>query len=172
MPNWCETKYVIKGSKEDVSNLNSIFQKLLSNETNKSSDFDKNWLGFVVRELNGDLNKINCRGWFEGVKLKGNTLKLTTYSAWTPCYALFYFIVQKFPTIQYYFITNETGCGLYATNDKEKKYFKYGKECEVWDEEMIENFIKLDMVLKEKVDNVVADNQIYLRVPVESLKND
>lgn len=172
MPNWCKTKYVIKGSKEDVSNLNSIFQKLLSNETNKSGDFDKNWLGFVVSELNGDFNKISCRGWFEGLKLNDDTLKLTTYSAWSPCYALFDFIVQKFPTIQYYFITKEPGCGLYATNDKEKKYFKYGKKCEVWDKEIIEDFIKLDMVLKEKVDNVVADNQIYLRVPVESLKND
>ena len=160
MPNWCETKYVIKGSKEDVSNLNSIFQKLITNETNKSGDFNKNWLGFVVNELNGDFKKINCRGWFENVRFNGHTLKLTTYSAWSPCYALFNLIVQKYPTLQYYFIAKESGCGLYATNDIEKKYFKFGKKCKVWDKEILDELIRFDMLLKEKKVDIVINDKV------------
>ena len=132
MPNWCETRYVIKGSKEEVSNLNSIFQKLLSNENNTSGDFYNTWMGYVVSELNGDNKQIACRGWFDDVKLKNKTtLKLTTYTAWCPCFELFEFIVQKFPTLQYYFKAEEPAMDVYITNDSEKRYFKYGRKYDV-----------------------------------------
>ncbi len=166
MPNWCETKYVIKGSKEDISNLNSIFMKLMSNETNKSGDFDKNWLGFVVSELNGDLKKIDCRGWFESVKLKNkSTLKLTTWSAWTPCYELFEFIAQKFPTLQYFFKCEECGCGLFETNDKDKKYFKYGDKYQLLSKSDIERIINVQKIMNERLGQI-PNNQIYIRLNV------
>jgi len=160
MPNWCKTKYVITGSKEDVSNLNSIFQKLLSNENNKSGDFYNTWLGFVVSELNGDNKQIGCRGWFDDVRLKNKTtLKLTTYTAWCPCFELFEFIVQKFPTLQYYFKAEEPAMDVYITNDSEKKFFKYGEKYDVYNKAAIMDEIK---ILKSFTG--MANDQVYIHI--------
>lgn len=161
MPNWCETKYVITGSKEDVSNLNSIFQKLLSNENNTSGDFYNTWMGYVVSELNGDNKQIACRGWFDDVKLKNKTtLKLTTYTAWCPCFELFEFIVQKFPTLQYYFKAEEPAMDVYITNDSENRFFKYGKKYDVLYKEDIEKCIEY----LKKSHSRIANNQIYIKI--------
>ena len=160
MPNWCKTKYVITGSKEDVSNLNSIFQKVLSMKDNKSGDFNNNWLGFVISELDGDNKEISCRGWFEDVKLKNRTtLRLTTYSAWCPCFELFEFIVQKYPSLQYYFIAEEPAMDVYITNDAEKRYFKFGKKYDVYNKDAIKDNIK---ILKSFTG--MANNQVYVHV--------
>jgi len=161
MANYCKTKYVITGSNEDISNLNSIFQRLLKEEVNKSSNVDNTWLGHIVNELDENPDNISCRRWFESVKLKNSsTLSLTTWSAWSPCYELFELIVKKFPTLQYYFISSEPGLAVYITNDADKKYFRYGKKYDVIDKETIKQLIS--MVKNYK--NEVRDENNVVRV--------
>ena len=97
-----------------------------------SVDFGNDWLGFIVKEINENPNEIDCRGWIENPKLiNKSTLKFTTYTAWNSCYELFELICKKFPSLNYYFISTEPACCIYLTNDKEKKYFKYGKKYSV-----------------------------------------
>lgn len=164
MPNWSKTKYVITGSVEDISKLNSVFEKVSNNETNKSGDFDNHWLGFVVKELDGDEEDIFCRGWFESVKLKNETtLTLTTFSAWSPCFELFELITKQFSTLNYFFICAEPGNEVYLTNDKEKKYFKYGKKYSIINKEDIEQSIKIEKWLSKQFGKM-PNNEIYIRV--------
>lgn len=161
MANWCKSIYVITGSNEEISNLNSIFQRLLKEEVNKSSNVDNTWLGHIVNELDENPDNISCRGWFESVKLKNSTtLSLTTWSAWSPCYELFELIVKKFPTLQYYFISNEPGMQVYITNVSEKKYFKYGKKYDVVNKDSIKEIIMMIKSINNKKDWIDKTDEV------------
>ncbi len=168
MPNWNKTKYVFTGSKEEIGKFNEIIEKTLSNEENKSGDFGNNWLGFIVKELNENPYEIDCRGWIENPKLiNKTTLKFTTWTAWTSCFEMFEMICKKFPTLEYYFISEEPLCCIFVTNDKEKKYFKYGKKYEYMSKDDIQKFIELNemvtKMIKSKKSNI-SNDQIYLRI--------
>ena len=168
MPNWNQTKYVFTGSKDEIGKLNEIIVKTLSNENLKSGDFGNEWLGFIVKELNENPKEISCRGWIENPKLLKNktTLKFTTWTAWSSCYELFELICKKFPTLNYYFISTEPACCVYLTNDKEKKYFKYGNKYEVIGKEYIEKSIEFDKNLKEMMRNPIPNDSIFLKIQI------
>ena len=170
MPNWNRTKYVVTGSKEEISKFNEIINNTLSNKEKKSGDFGNDWLGFIVKELNEDPNEIYCRGTIENPKLiNKTTLKFTTWTAWTSCYELFEMICKKFPTLQYYFISEEPAMDIFVTNDKEKKYFKYSKKYEYMSKDEIQKCIELNKKLTLMGNNIPND-QIYLKVPVKLLE--
>ena len=165
MPNWNETKYVITGSKEEISKLHEIIKKPLSDENLKSGDFGNNWLGFIVNELNENPNTISCRGWIENPKLTNKTtLKFTTYTAWNSCCELFELICKKFPTLEYYFISSEPATQIYITNDKEKKFFKYSKKYEIWDKDRIQHQIEVENKLSKMIGNHIPNDSIYIRM--------
>ena len=167
MPNWNQTKYVFTGSKDEIGKFNEIIMKSLSNENLKSGDFGNDWLGFIVKEINENPNEVDCRGWIENPKLINNsTLKFTTYTAWSSCFELFELICKKFPSLNYYFISTEDGCCVYLTNDKEKKYFKYGKKYEIIDKGAIQEYIEMEKKMKEMVNYNIPSDSIYLRVAI------
>ena len=124
MPNWAFTSYVLEGEEREIKQLDKILTTLSKRKTPKvKSDFNQHWLGCLVHELGGDWNKIYCRGsWYEKER-NGNTLKLCTETAWGPMNEVFDFICQKFPSIKYYYASEEDGMGEYYTNDVEGKYF-------------------------------------------------
>lgn len=162
MPNWNKTKYVFTGSKEEISKFNEIINKTLSNEENKSGDFGNDWLGFIVKELNGDPNVIDCRGTIDSPKLiNKTTLKFTTWTAWSSCYELFELVCHKFPTLEYYFISEEPACDIYVTNDKEKKYFKYGKKYQCMSKDDIQRCIEYYKALKQRIGSI-SNDAIYI----------
>lgn len=167
MPNWNQTKYVFTGSKDEISKLNSIIVDTLSNENLKSGDFGNNWLGFIVKELNENPNEIDCRGWIEKPKLiNKSTLKFTTYTAWCSCYELFELICQKFPSLDYYFISTEPNNGVYITNDNEKKYFRYGKKYEIIGKDEIQHYIEVNHELNRIIGHQIPSDSIYIKIPV------
>lgn len=168
MPNWNQTKYVFTGSKDEIGKLNEIIVKTLSNENLKSGDFGNEWLGFIVKELNENPKEIDCRGWIENPKLlkNGTTFKFTTWTAWSSCYELFELICKKFPTLNYYFISTEPACCVYLTNDKEKKYFKYGNKYNVIGKEDIERLIEFDKKMKEHFNNPIPSDSVYLKLQI------
>lgn len=168
MPNWNKTKYVFTGSEKEISELNELITKSLGDKTLESGDFKNDWLGFIVKELNEDPQEIDCRGTIENPKLiNKTTLKFTTWTAWTSCYELFELICKRFPTLEYYFISEEPGCCVYITNDKDKKYFKFGKKYHVVDKEEIQNLIKVINLIKKGSSNPITNDSIFLRVRKE-----
>ena len=108
MATWNQTKYVFIGSKEEIGKLNEIIENMLSGKTLKSGDFENNWLGFIVKAINENPNEVNCRGYIENPKLVNETtLKFTTWTVGSSCFQLFELICQKFPTLEYYFISTD-----------------------------------------------------------------
>ena len=127
MPNLCSTDYYVFGSKKELSDLNKKMERL---ENRKKSliknDFGNTWLGNLVKSFGGDLEKVYCRGeWMcrEYHKEK-NTLTFTTETAWREMDEWRKFIESCYKTIKLLFVTEESGCGIYQTNDKDGVFFK------------------------------------------------
>lgn len=55
--------------------------------------------------------------------MEQDTLKFSTETAWGPCNEVFDLIRQKFPSLSYYFLSEEPGMGVFQTNDRDGKYF-------------------------------------------------
>ena len=167
MPNWNKTKYVFIGSKEEIGKLYEIIVNTLSDKTQKSGDFGNDWLGFIVKAINENPNEIYCRGYIENPKLTNETtLKFTTWTAWSCCYELFELICQKFPTLEYYFISTEPNNGVYQTNDKNREYFKYSGKYEVIGKEEIRFFTEIGNVISKMNGESIPNDTIYLKIPI------
>lgn len=124
MPNWCSTAYVIEGNAKEVKELYELMKDLQERkEPSVENGFGTTWLGCLVDALGGDWNKIECRGDWNSLELVGDTLRFTTETAWAPCMETFYLVCKKFPSIRCFYQTEEPGMALYATNDKDGKYF-------------------------------------------------
>lgn len=124
MPNWCYTSYVLEGNKEDINKVSNTLTELENRDKPAvENGFGTTWLGCLVHELGGDYNKIYCRGQWGSLQNNGDTLTLDTETAWGPMNEVFDFIKEKFPSIKYYFSSEEDGMCEYFTNDKEGKYF-------------------------------------------------
>lgn len=124
MPNWCSTALVFEGKKEEVTALYGLMKELEERkEPAVPNGFGTTWLGCLVYALGGDWKKIHCRGEWANVELQGNTLRMETVTAWSPCLETCDFICEKFPSLTYYFRSEEPGMGDYLTNDIDGIYF-------------------------------------------------
>lgn len=125
MPNWCSTAYSFLGDKKEIKALYHIMKNLESmKEPLVKNGFGSNWLGCLVTALKGDWEKIRCRGCWENLELIGDEqLNFSTESAWCPCDETMDLICEKFPSLSYYYIAEEPGCGIYETNDSTGEFF-------------------------------------------------
>ncbi len=124
MPNWCSASYAIEGDAEEVKSLYKLMKRLQEQkEPSVPNGFGKTWLGCLVNALGGDYSKIHCRGDWSNLEMEGNILKFTTETAWSPCDETFELVSEKFPTLCYFYQSEEPGLAEYWTNDQEGKYF-------------------------------------------------
>lgn len=124
MPNWCSASYAIEGDAEEVKSLYKLMKRLQEQkEPSVPNGFGKTWLGCLVNALGGDYNKIHCRGDWNNLEMEGKILKFTTETAWSPCDETFELVCEKFPTLCYFYQSEEPGLAEYWTNDQEGKYF-------------------------------------------------
>ena len=126
MPNWCFTSYVVTGDENEVCDL---YEKMRSLEEREESlvenGFGKSWLGNLVTLLGGDWNTIYCRGDWSGLEKDNDNgaLRFDTETAWNDPDEVVTFLQGKYPSLEFYFITEEPGMGYYATNDVEGDFF-------------------------------------------------
>lgn len=124
MPNWCSTAYAIEGDALEIKKLYELMKNLQERkEPSVENGFGTSWLGCLVDALGKDWNKVGCRGDWANLEMDGNTLTFTTETAWGPCNETLDLVCGKFPSLRYYYQTEEPGMGIYATNDSEGKYF-------------------------------------------------
>lgn len=125
MPNWCYTSYAIDGKRKEVQSLYSKMNRL---EKRKKplvrNGFGKTWLGCLVTLLGGDWNKIYCRGSWSDLQFDGGTLRFNTETAWGPMDEVFDFVKTQYPSLNVFYMAEEDGNCVYATNDKEGRYFR------------------------------------------------
>lgn len=124
MPNWCSTSYAIEGDAKEVKNLYELMKGLQERkEPSIENGFGTTWLGCLVDALGGDWNKVYCRGDWSNLEMVGDTLRFETETAWGPCDETFELVGQRFPTLRYYYQSEEPGMVSYLTNDRDGKYF-------------------------------------------------
>ena len=124
MPNWCSTAYVVEGDAKEIQSLYDLMQELQEMEKPTiENGFGTTWLGCLVDALGKDWNAVKCRGSWNGLEWDGEVLKFNTETAWAPCDGTLELILEKFPSLRYYYRTEEPGMAIYETNDSEGLYF-------------------------------------------------
>ena len=125
MPNWCFSSVVIEGDKREIDVLECMLNRLSQmEEPAVKNDFGPNWLGCIIDKLGGDCQEVRCRGtWSDLHRVSDTTICLETETAWAPCCETFNFICRQFPSMRYYYSSEEPSMGEFWTNDKEGKYF-------------------------------------------------
>jgi hypothetical protein len=170
----------------------ALITKMLSLEEREESlvenGFGKSWLGNLVTLLGGDWNTIYCRGdWSDLTKDDDNgALRFDTETAWNDPDEVVTFLQEKYPSLEFYCITEEPGMGYYATNDTAGEYFpqrytitpydcgeeyqyEEGEEQEFFKE--IENITGYKVTNFEEVEKAVCDynekhedEEIYVKI--------
>lgn len=124
MPNWCYTTYKVDGNKKQVDKLKQTIDELKDMEKPLvKSDFGNLWLGCLVTILGGDWGKQACRGEIIDYDIDDDVLTINMEVAWCEPEGLRDFLKSKLPGINIYVSNEESGWGIYNTNDKEGKYF-------------------------------------------------
>lgn len=138
MPNWCSTSYVVTGDKKEVRDL---YEKMRSLEEREKplvkNGFGVTWLGNLVTLLGRSWEEVHCRGeWSElTVDIDNDELRFCTMTAWAELRQLRHFLQEKYPSLTFYFRSEEPGMCIFQTNDKEGIYFPERYKVEHWDEE-------------------------------------
>lgn len=124
MPNWCTSAIAFGGKAEELETLYGVIKDLEDkNEPAVPNGFGKTWLGCLVNALGGDYEKVYCRGEWTYAELSGGILHMETETAWAPCHEVYEFLCGKFPSLSYYYRSEEPGMGEYHTNDVDGVYF-------------------------------------------------
>ena len=124
MANWASTAYAIEGQET----LEKIEKAILEHPVEEGSSED--WEGNVLKALNIDWEPntpdgkgyymrgfIQDEPWFDG-----STLRFYAEEAWGA--TDFHEVLEKnIPDIKVFYVVEEEGGDVYATNDKEGKYF-------------------------------------------------
>lgn len=131
MPNWCMTKYIFHGDKEELDYLKSKIDEAISG-TFRKTDFGRDWLGNILivagleeRIDSEDPNKmLRCRGTIidiSDVEDSGNgyTLEFFCETAWVPMARMWDETIKAFglKTVGFEYEAEESGCDLYWIYD-------------------------------------------------------
>ena len=88
------------------------------------NSFGSTWLGNLVIKLDGDWNKLYCRGSWDNLLLHDyGTISFIVKSAWDEPNDVREFIEEKFPDIHLYYQCKEPGMCVYKTNDDTGQFF-------------------------------------------------
>ncbi len=124
MPNWCNTSLVFEGDKQEIKTLYLTMKKLERRKTPLvENGFGVNWLGCLVEALGGHWEETYCRGTWFSLEYHGNILRMETETAWSPCIETYDFICKVFPSLAYYYRSEEPMMAEYLTNDLEGRHF-------------------------------------------------
>lgn len=124
MPNWCSTSYTFVGEEKELKELHEIMKGLEErSEPLVENGFGKTWLGCLVEALGKKWQDVGCRGDWDNLEFSGDILKFTTETAWCAANEVMALICEKYPSLGYYYYTEEPGMGIYETNDEYGEYY-------------------------------------------------
>ena len=121
MPNWCSTTYYVIGEKENLKDLKDTLDKIAFEHKGTV------WMGDLLKSRGIDPEKqgIYCRGWVEDYNYyedSSNQLEMYIDYAWDEIPDMRYFIEEEFK-VKIYYYAEESGMGIYRSNDIEQQYF-------------------------------------------------
>ena len=161
MPNWAYSQYIATGDKEQLKKLYSIMSELEEMKAPElhENGFGSTWLGNLIIKLGGNWKQVYCRGSWDNLLLREDgTVSFSVESAWGELYDVRKFIEEYFPDVRIFFQCEESGMGIYQTNDDTGQYFpeKYYLWVENGDTEYYNN---LEALAKE-VENITGSKNL------------
>lgn len=126
MANWASTSYRIEGSKEDLEKVYNVIDEFMSERRKPVQvDASNEWEGNIIRALGATDEQMKnnyLRGFIEEYEMDGDIIRIEAEEAWGTT-DFRYVLAQLMPELTIYYIVEEPGCEVYATNDAEGKYF-------------------------------------------------
>ena len=124
MPNWCSTAYTLVGDKGELDALYKTMSELEQrNQPVEPFKFGNTWLGNLVEALGEDTNTVYCRGEWHDLDYHNGAITFNTDTAWSPCNGVWDLVRCRYPSIDYYYLAEECGNGLYLTNDADGLHY-------------------------------------------------
>ncbi|MBW4834756.1 MULTISPECIES: hypothetical protein [Prevotellaceae] len=145
MANWASTSYRIEGSESDLKKVYNVIDNFVSGKSKPVlEDASTEWEGNIVKALGASdeqLKRSYLRGFIEEYELDGDVISINAEEAWGA--TDFRHILGKLmPELTIYYIVEEAGCDVFATNDIDGKYFpeRYLVDAYVKDADFYEYF--------------------------------
>lgn len=125
MANWAQTSYRIEGNSEDLQQLNELCKAFLKRERPVMEEgASEEWEGNIILALGIDKGTSYLRGFIQDCELKDGVLRIEASEAWGAT-DFRHLLEGHYKDMKVYYIVEEEGCEVYATNDVEGKYFPY-----------------------------------------------
>jgi hypothetical protein len=126
MANWASTSYRIEGSKSDLEKVFNVIEGFMTGKQKPSVETScQDWEGNIVKALGAtdeQLSKNYLRGFIQEYEMDGDTIRIEAEEAWGAT-DFRQVLAMLMPELAIYFIVEEPGCEVYATNDDEGRYF-------------------------------------------------
>lgn len=133
MPNWCTTTYAFTGEPDALKRFRIDLQNYTSKNYHENG-FGKKWLGNVLAGYNlypsEGQDCFSYRGSIAEIDWRNGALYVTTDTAWNPTTEMWDAILDKHfqdeygdRLIDYVFISEEPGVGLYINTDTNRTFF-------------------------------------------------
>lgn len=126
MANWASTSYRIEGSKSDLERVYGMIDNFMSERRKPvEENASKEWEGNIIKALgtsDEQVSKNYLRGFIQEYEMDGDTIRIEAEEAWGAT-DFRHVLAQLMPELTVYYIVEEPGCEVYATNDEEGKYF-------------------------------------------------
>lgn len=82
------------------------------------------WLGDIVTYFGGNNQKVRCRGTMDTIELiSDEIIFIITDTAWYPMPEVWNLAIKDYPSLNYYYLSEECGCEIYINSDPTGEYF-------------------------------------------------
>ncbi|MEZ7675887.1 hypothetical protein O3603_11260 [Prevotella sp. 20925_1_30] len=126
MANWASTSYAIEGSKSDLERVFNVINDFVkSNVKPVEANASKKWEGNIVKALGASEEQMKnnyLRGFIQTYEIIDGVLYIEAEEAWGAT-DFRHLLAKLMPKLTIYYIVEECGCEVYATNDCDGKYF-------------------------------------------------
>ena len=126
MANWASTSYRIEGSESDLKKVYDVIDNFVTGKSKPVlEDASKEWEGNIVKALGAtdeQMKNYYLRGFIQAYEIIDSVLHLEAEEAWGAT-DFRHLLAKLMPELTIYYIVEECGCEVYATNDCDGKYF-------------------------------------------------
>lgn len=125
MANWATTTYCIEGKREDLEELYNLCQAFIKKERPVMQDgASEEWEDNIVLALGEEIDNYYIRGFIQEYELMDGVLTINASEAWGAT-DFRHILRNHYPDMTIYYMVEEYGEDVFATNDAEGKYFPY-----------------------------------------------
>lgn len=136
MANWASTSYRIEGNEKDLQELINLYKAFQSKERPPMEEnASEGWEGNIILALGIEIQKGQyIRGFIQDCHLDDNVLYIEAEEAWGAT-DFRHILEDHYQDMKVYYVVEEEGDEVYATNDDQGKYFDFNFLLDMYTEE-------------------------------------